>query len=89
MRNCHSLFWGIRTNDEGAYRPNGFHGLVHAGQIELVAPTRVVGFCSDGRSLMLQNRKTLPADVVILATGYSSSWTKLFDGKVLLALLLL
>ena len=83
LRNAHLLFWGIRTNDEGAYRPNGFHGLVHAGQIQLVAPTRVIGFGGDGRSLMLQDGKTQPADVVILATGYSSSWSKLFDGNIL------
>lgn len=89
MRNAHSLFWGIRINDEGAYRPDGFHGLVHSGKIELVAPTRVTGFCGDGRSLMLKNMATLPADVVILATGYSSSWANLFDGRNSSVLLLL
>ncbi|KAF5386925.1 hypothetical protein D9615_001925 [Tricholomella constricta] len=81
LRNAHSMFWGIRTNDEGAYRANSFHGLVSSGKIELVAPARVQGFGDDGRSLTLNNGKILPADVVILATGYTSSWTNIFDDE--------
>ncbi|KAF8061622.1 FAD/NAD-P-binding domain-containing protein [Lyophyllum atratum] len=72
LRNAHSLFWGIRTNDEGAYRANSFYGLVSFG--------------SDGRSLILSNGQTLPADVVILATGYTSSWTNIFDDETTEAL---
>ncbi|GLB35449.1 putative pyridine nucleotide-disulphide oxidoreductase [Lyophyllum shimeji] len=79
LRNAHSLFWGIRTNDEGAYRANSFHGLVSSGQIQLAAPARAKGYGSDGRSLILSSGKTLLADVVILATGYKSSWTEIFD----------
>lgn len=80
LRNAHSLFWSIRTNDEGVYRANSFHGLVNAGQIELVAPARVQTFGNDGRSVVLNNGKEIPADVVVLATGYTSSWSKIFDG---------
>lgn len=80
LRNAHSLFWGIRSNDEGVYRENGFHSLVNAGRIKLVAPARVEGFADDGRSLKLNNGKMLEASAVILATGYSSSWSKIFDG---------
>lgn len=52
----------------------------------MVAPARVVGFADDGRSLLLNDGRTLPADVVILATGYTSSWSKIFDGGYILPL---
>ncbi|KAG5639502.1 hypothetical protein H0H81_000647 [Sphagnurus paluster] len=64
LRNAHSLFWGIRTNDEG-----------------LAAPARAQGFSDDGRSLILNAGQTLPADVVVLATGYQSSWKGIFDDE--------
>ena len=80
LRKAHSLFWGIRTNDEGVGRPNGFHSLLHSGKIELVAPARVECYGNDGNSVILNNGVTLNASAVILATGYSSSWSKLFDG---------
>ena len=76
----HSLFWSIRSSDEGVGRPNGFHALVNAKAIELVAPSRVEGFGADGRSVVLNNGKTLRADAVVLATGYTSSWKDIFDG---------
>ncbi|KAG6810296.1 hypothetical protein H0H92_012520 [Tricholoma furcatifolium] len=81
LRNVHSLFWGVRTNDEGNYRPNSFFGLASSGKIELAAPARVIGYGPDGKSVVLSNGSTLPADVVVLATGYSSSWTGLFDAQ--------
>ncbi|KAG6867950.1 hypothetical protein C0993_009201 [Termitomyces sp. T159_Od127] len=79
LRHAHSAFWGIRTNDDGCYRPNGFHGLVQSGKIKLVAPARATGFGHDGRSVTLKDGRVLPADVVILATGFKSSWMGLFD----------
>lgn len=81
LRNTHSAFWGIRTNDDGYYRPNSFYGLVQSGKIRLVAPARATGFGDDGKSVTLNDGQVLSADVVILATGFKSSWTSLFDGK--------
>lgn len=75
------MFWSIRTNDEGVPRPNGFHALVNEGKIDLIAPTRVEKYGTDGHSVVLENGTTLRADAVILATGYSSSWDHLFDGR--------
>lgn len=80
LRNTHSLFWGIRVNDEGVPRPTGFHALVNSGKIKVVSPARVEGFGEDGFSVILNNGKALRADVVILATGYTSSWEGIFDG---------
>ncbi|KAG6861662.1 hypothetical protein C0995_013664 [Termitomyces sp. Mi166 len=81
LRNTHSVFWGIRTNDEGSYRLNSFHGLVQSGKIKLVAPARATGFGDDGKSVTLKDGQVLSADVVILATGFKSSWTSLFDAQ--------
>ncbi|KAF8994699.1 hypothetical protein BDQ17DRAFT_1401381 [Cyathus striatus] len=81
LRRAHSLFWSIRTNDEGAGRPNGFHALVNAGVIEVIAPAHVEGYATDGRSVLLSNGKNVPADVVVLCTGYTSSWGKIFDAS--------
>lgn len=79
LRNQHSLFWGIRVNDEGVMRSDGFFGLVSQGEITLEAPARVEKFGTDGRTVVLNNGKPLKADVLILGTGYSSSWKDLFD----------
>jgi glycine/D-amino acid oxidase-like deaminating enzyme len=75
------LFWSTSVNDEGVPRPNRFHALVNAGKIEVIAPARVEGFGRDGKSVILSNGGAVEADVVLLATGYASSWTNLFDGK--------
>lgn len=83
LRNAHSLFWGIRTNDEGTGRKDGFHALVNQGKLKLVAPARAERYASDGESIMLQNEQTLRADAVILATGFASSWTGIFTGEVI------
>jgi hypothetical protein len=82
FRNAHSLFWGIRASDEGIYHPSSFYALVNRGEIEVNSPARVEGFGTDGRSVILSNGKSLPADVLILATGYASSWSRLFDGTL-------
>ncbi|KAF4580716.1 hypothetical protein EYR38_003002 [Pleurotus pulmonarius] len=81
LRHAHSLFWGIRTNDEGVLRPNGFHSLVADGKIELVAPARVTGYGKDGRSVKLSDGRTLDAAAVILGTGFTSSWEGLLSEK--------
>ncbi|KAL0960490.1 hypothetical protein HGRIS_005530 [Hohenbuehelia grisea] len=79
LRNAHDLFWSIRTNDEGVYRENGFHGLVNAGKIDIVSPARATGYGSDGHSVVLDNGQSLQADVIILATGFTSSWKGIFS----------
>ncbi|KAF9444652.1 FAD/NAD(P)-binding domain-containing protein [Macrolepiota fuliginosa MF-IS2] len=81
LRNTHSLFWGVRTNDEGVPRPDSYHTLAVAGKIEVIAPARVAGFATDGRSVLLDDGRSIVANAVILATGYKSSWTKIFTDK--------
>ncbi len=87
LHKTHSLFWGLRTNDEGVGRSDGFHSLVNAGKIHLVAPARASTFGADGRSIELLDGQIIEADAVILATGFSSSWNKIFDRKHPLLLL--
>ncbi|TFK37874.1 FAD/NAD-P-binding domain-containing protein [Crucibulum laeve] len=86
LRHAHSLFWAIRTNDEGGYRPNSFHALVTTGKIEALAPARVVSYGVDGHSVVLNDGRVVKADIVILATGYTSSWGAIFDEKTVLDL---
>jgi lysine/ornithine N-monooxygenase len=79
LRNIYSLFWSTSVNDEGVPQQNRFHALVNGGKIEVVAPARVQGFRPDG-NVLLTDGGTVKADLVLLATGYSSSWTGIFDG---------
>ncbi|TFK38927.1 FAD/NAD-P-binding domain-containing protein [Crucibulum laeve] len=79
LRNTASLYWDTRTNDDGVVRDNSYQSLVKAGKIQLVTPARALAYKEDGRSLLLSNGQSLSADVVILATGYTSSWCKIFD----------
>lgn len=81
LRRTQSLFWGVRISDEGLVRPDSFHGLVTSGHIDLAAPTRAIGYSEDGKSLLLSDGQTLPAKVVILATGYQSSWSPIFESE--------
>ncbi|TDL14979.1 FAD/NAD-P-binding domain-containing protein, partial [Rickenella mellea] len=83
LRNTHSLFWGVRTNDEGIGRPHGhnFHALVNSGRIDVVAPARMSHYGADGHSVVLEDGRILKADVVLLATGYASSWDAFLDDK--------
>ncbi|KAJ7195470.1 FAD/NAD-P-binding domain-containing protein [Mycena pura] len=78
LRHVHPLFWTTSVNDEGVPQAHGFHKLVRSGRIEAMAPARVHGFGSDGRSVVLSDGRTIAADVVLLATGYTSSWTNIF-----------
>jgi dimethylaniline monooxygenase (N-oxide forming) len=83
LRLTYSPFWHMRTNDEGVPRQDGFHALVNEGKIHVIAPARLTGYGHDGRSVELNNGHSIRADLVILATGYSSSWNDVFDGKYL------
>ncbi len=49
--------------------------------IELMVPARAVGYADDGKSVWLSNGEKVAADVVILATGWQSSWTGVLDGE--------
>ncbi|KAJ6508501.1 FAD/NAD-P-binding domain-containing protein [Mycena sanguinolenta] len=79
LRNIHPLFWTVYVNDDGVPRPNRFHALVNAGKIEVIAPVRVQGFGLDGTSVSLSDGRVVKADLVLLATGYTSSWTNIFE----------
>ena len=85
LQNRHSLFWGIRTNDEGTGRKDGFHALVKQGRIKVVAPAKAKGYAPDGGSIVLCDGRTLRADAAILATGFSSSWKGIFTGISLIS----
>ncbi|KAI6115961.1 FAD/NAD(P)-binding domain-containing protein [Pisolithus sp. B1] len=78
LRNSHSLFWGIRTNEEGTGKKDGFHALCNEGKIKLAAPARAVKYTDDGESVLLSNGTEIKANTVILATGFKSSWTNIF-----------
>ncbi|PPQ99015.1 hypothetical protein CVT26_014392 [Gymnopilus dilepis] len=79
LRNSPPFFYSIRTNDEGKVHPTSYYSLVNSGKIQLEAPTRALGYSNDGKSLILENGKEVEADVVVLATGWQSSWTNIFD----------
>ncbi|KAJ7677451.1 FAD/NAD-P-binding domain-containing protein [Mycena rosella] len=79
LHNIHPLFWSTSVNDEGVPQQNRFHALVNVGKIEVIAPARVQGFGPDGESVVLTNGQTVKADLILLATGYSSSWSDIFD----------
>ena len=81
LRRTHSLFWNTRTNDEGIPHEGSFHALAVSGKISLVAPARVAKFGDDGRSVILEDGRVIPAAAVILATGYESTWRSIFDGE--------
>lgn len=80
LRNAHSLYWGLRSNDEGTGRKDGFHALVRQGMIKIISPSRAKGFASDGESVVLSDGQTLRANAVILGTGFASSWSGIFTG---------
>lgn len=81
LRRIHSLFWGVRFGDEGQVRPDSFYSLANAGIIEVIVPARVLGYAEDGESLLLSNGKLFRPKVVILATGYQSSWSPIITRK--------
>ncbi len=74
------MFWSLRVNDEVQRRNNGFHTLANEGKIGIIAPARAVAFGEDGHSIVLSDGSVVRADAIVLATGYKSSWTKIFDG---------
>ncbi|KAI6046404.1 FAD/NAD(P)-binding domain-containing protein [Pisolithus marmoratus] len=78
LRNSYSLFWGIRTNEEGAGKKDGFYALCNEGKIKLAVPARAVKYTDDGESVLLSNGTKVKANAVLLATGFGSSWTNIF-----------
>ena len=72
-------------NDEGVPQPNGFHSLALSGKIEVISPAYVTKFSDDGQSVVLDDGSYIRASAVVLATGYSSSWLPMFDGKLSVA----
>jgi glycine/D-amino acid oxidase-like deaminating enzyme len=81
LRLVRPFFWQARVVDDGLIRPTSFYALSQNGQIELCAPARAIGFDDDGGSIVLNNGRKITADVVIIATGYRSSWEDIFDGE--------
>ncbi|TFK94863.1 FAD/NAD-P-binding domain-containing protein [Polyporus arcularius HHB13444] len=79
LRNTVSPYWHIRVNDEGIPQSNGFHALAVAGKIGLASPARMAAYGEDGRSVILDDGRSLPASAVVLCTGYTSSWSAMFN----------
>ncbi|KAF8917111.1 FAD/NAD-P-binding domain-containing protein [Mucidula mucida] len=79
LRLAQDMFWSLRVNDEVQRRNNGFHTLANEGKIGIIAPARAVAFGEDGHSIVLSDGSVVRADAIVLATGYKSSWTKIFD----------
>ncbi|KAF8149495.1 hypothetical protein B0H34DRAFT_667702 [Crassisporium funariophilum] len=77
LRNTYPLFWAIHSSDEGTARSNTFAALATAGAINIIS-ARAVGYGEDGRSVLLSNGQVVETNVVVLATGYQSSWTNIF-----------
>ncbi len=88
LRRTPSLFWGTRTNNEGVPHEGSFCPLATAGKINIISPARVAQYGDDGRSVVLEDGRTVPASGIILATGYKSTWRPIFDGQHLVHLCL-
>lgn len=73
----------MRANDEGCVRSTSFHSLVTSGEIEVIAPARLVGYADDGKSAIISNGRVIVTKCVLLGTGYQSSWVNIFKGLML------
>ena len=74
----------MRVNDEGCVRSTSFHSLVTSGEIEVIAPARVVGYADDGKSAIISNGRVIVTKCVLLGTGYQSSWANIFKSLILI-----
>lgn len=79
LRRTRSLFWTLRTNDEGIGLPDGFYDLMRRGKIELIAPARAVSIANDGQGVVLHDKRVIRATAIINATGHASTWDKILD----------
>lgn len=79
LRRAHPLFWGIRFNDEGAGRANGFYNLVNKGKINIISPVRALAFGTNRKSVVLSDGRFVETDAIVLGTGFKSSWGQIFD----------
>ncbi|KAJ7158255.1 FAD/NAD-P-binding domain-containing protein [Mycena crocata] len=79
LHNIHPIFWSTAVNDQGVPQENRFPALVNSGKIAVISPARVQGFDPDGKGVVVTGGRIVSADLVLLATGYSSSWKGIFD----------
>lgn len=78
-RTAHPLFWTVRSSDVGAVRSDTFQALAISGKINIIPSVQAVGYSNDGKSVILGNGEEISAKVVVLGTGYQSSWSSLFS----------
>ncbi|KAI0711022.1 FAD/NAD(P)-binding domain-containing protein [Cerioporus squamosus] len=83
LRHPTSLYWSLRVTDEAVPRPNRFHALVLSGKIAVICPARVAKYGEDGRSVVLEDGTSVQACAVVVATGYGSSWSAMFDEETM------
>lgn len=55
--------------------PKSFHMLAAEGKIKTIAGVTPQSISADGNGLVLSDGQTLPADVIIFATGFGPSWS--------------
>ncbi|KAF6749420.1 hypothetical protein DFP72DRAFT_819004 [Ephemerocybe angulata] len=82
LRITRSLFWDVRSGDEGVKREDSFVSLVMKGKIKVVAPTYVSKYTS--RGVETTEGEKLDASAIIVATGYGSSWNGMLDDATML-----
>ncbi|KAF8901932.1 hypothetical protein CPB84DRAFT_1679400, partial [Gymnopilus junonius] len=73
-----------KLSNQGVVYPKSYYLLVKSGKIDIIAPARMTGYAEDGRWVLLDNGKKVAAKVIILATGWQSSWKKIFDDRTAL-----
>lgn len=81
LRLAPKLFWSTHANNQGSGALGIFYRKVNEGAIDTIAPARVKCFSEDHQAVVLEDGRLVPAEAVILGTGYLSSWNKLFDGR--------
>ncbi|KAI0724678.1 FAD/NAD-P-binding domain-containing protein [Fomitopsis betulina] len=79
LRRAPKLFWSTHANNQGSGTLGVFYKKVNEGAIDIITPARVKCFSDDQQAVVLEDGRLVPAEAVILGTGYLSSWNKLFD----------
>ncbi|CCM04115.1 uncharacterized protein FIBRA_06275 [Fibroporia radiculosa] len=81
LRRTPGLLWAIHVNNLGVH--SDFHAEINKGMIDLISPVHAECFADDRQGIILTDGRFVKADAVVLATGYGSSWDKLFDEETM------
>ncbi|KAH9922177.1 uncharacterized protein B0H18DRAFT_1121005 [Fomitopsis serialis] len=83
LETCSQIVLGTHANNQGSGALGLFYRLVNEGAIDIIAPARVMSFSEEAQAVILNDGRMVRADAVVLGTGYTSSWNKLFDDTAL------